>query len=153
MAFTRNVNKPLHTVAIWCQSGHKSLKYWCYVTRKGSNRTHLNWRTRAMFENKFVILFRFLYFFEKKMISRTRGAGGKYYSPANSRTNGRRGTSEAAIESSRCEDSYELLNVLKKVTCEVKVRSKVKYTCLWTIGRRDQSINISVLKLSSNASK
>ena len=61
---------------------------------------------------------------------------------ANSRTNGRRGTSEAAIESSQCEDSYELL--FFKVMCEVKARSKVKCTCLWIIGRRDRAINSSV---------
>ena len=41
--------------------------------------------------------------------SRTRGAGGKYYPSANSRTNHRRGTSEAVIESSQHVDSYELL--------------------------------------------
>ena len=35
--------------------------------------------------------------------------GGKYYPSANSRTNDRRGTSEAVIESSQHEDSYELL--------------------------------------------
>ena len=35
--------------------------------------------------------------------------GGKYYPIANSQTNNRRGTSEAAIESSQHEDSYELL--------------------------------------------
>ena len=40
--------------------------------------------------------------------SRTRGAGGILL-PANSRTNGRRGTSEAEIESSQREDSYERL--------------------------------------------
>ena len=40
-----------------------------------------------------------------------RGAahGGKYYPSAISRTNHRRGTSEAVIESSQHEDSYELL--------------------------------------------
>ena len=35
--------------------------------------------------------------------------GGKYYPSANSRTNLRRGTSEAVIESYQHEDSYELL--------------------------------------------
>ena len=35
--------------------------------------------------------------------------GGKYYPSANSRTNHRRGTNEAVIESSQHEDSYELL--------------------------------------------
>ena len=34
---------------------------------------------------------------------------GKYYPSANSQTNHRRGTSEAVIESSQHEDSYELL--------------------------------------------
>ena len=45
-----------------------------------------------------------------------RGAalGGKYYPSANSRTNHRRGTSEAVIESSQHEDSYELLKFSQK---------------------------------------
>ena len=37
------------------------------------------------------------------------GGGGKYYPPTNSRTNGQRGMSEAAIEISQREDSCELL--------------------------------------------
>ena len=68
--------------------------------------------------------------------------GGKYYPSANSRTNGRRGTSEAVIESSQHEYSYELL-FKKKLTCEVKVRSKVKGTCLWIVGRRYRAISMA----------
>ena len=41
--------------------------------------------------------------------SRTRGDEGKYYPSANFRTNHRRGTSEAVIESSQHGDSYKLL--------------------------------------------
>ena len=58
---------------------------------------------------KYIFILFYLHFLKKKMISRTRGAGEKYYSSANSRTNSRTGTSEAAIGSSRREDSYELL--------------------------------------------
>ena len=47
---------------------------------------------------------------------------------------------EAAIESSRWDDSKAYLNFAKKVKCEVKVRSKVKMTIFWTIGRGDQTM-------------
>ena len=89
----------------------------CYLVSEQSKTSkilvlcyYLNWRTRTIFENKlFIFISIFVILFEKKWLAECAALGGKYYSPANSRTNGRRGTSEAAIESSRCEDSYELL--------------------------------------------
>ena len=34
-----------------------------------------------------------------------------------------------------------------------QVKGQIHYMCLWIIGRRDWTINSSLLKLSSNASK
>ena len=59
-----------------------------------------------------------------------RGGGGAYNAPqANSQTNDRSETGEAALERSRRDGSKTLLKFVLKGMCQVKVRSKVKIEC------------------------
>ena len=79
--------------------------------------------------------------------------GGKYYPSANSRTNHRRGTNEAVIESSQHEDSYELLKIFlisSRVRSKSGQRSKAR---VYGLLAADTGLSTAACSISSNASK
>ena len=73
--------------------------------------------------------------------------------PVIPRTKGRRGTGEAAIESSYQDDSTQYLRFYIKCQCKVKVRTKVQRYGFRIFRHRLRTVKSSGLKISSNVSK